>query len=639
MQWPDGRFFLATTFAVTLTATFAVSFASLPGCLAKSAPPQSYLVIAVDRLGNALNGCRSESDDAAGSGLAELCKESVRFTHAFTTSTLSAAAVGSVLTGQYPYGIGLRHNGRGELGTLSASVETVAERAFENGFRTLFVVGGAPLLRRTGLHQGFEVFDDSLRPSARRMHRPAREVVDVFMKWIEGRLRSDDRSRNNLVTDPFFAVLHFADLQVPWSPSPDDSGRVRESTVRGQLQEIDETLMRLWNYLRREKLWDQTTIVLVGLQGDSTDVRASEIPALDLHSDMTHVTLLIKEGMRMPSRVSAPGQPDYKWSPKSWSFDVNVSLADVGATLMEWVDPKVPEMHEGEHGRSLASALNGPGDSVEAWRGLDRLIVSESAWARWQLDHQLPIRVALRRGPHLYIHDQTGTTSSVYHTLTDAFEVSPLPKRNKRTIELEQEFGEIASRLGFQKFPGVTAQQILEERWARAFFSARLGARAGEGFPHISESDQQRMEVYAENSIAAKSWLTLQLWELGITPPAATVCSQMVFSANSAPVLNSVFDVELARVCPFRGAKEVAKWVRLPEGLDRARALDAIVRFDQQRILGIRVAEASHALGRIWETGTVRRRDLEGMEQLLSQPEAGRLRQQIMRRLRGQPEP
>jgi len=631
MRWPVGPIL----FAVTLVT----SFASLSGCSWKNEPPQSYLVIAVDRLGNDFNGCRSESDDAAGSGLAELCKESVRFTHAFTTSTLSAAAVGSLLTGQYPYGSGLRHNGRGELGTLSANVETVTERALENGFRTLFVSGGAPLLRRTGLHQGFEIFDDSLQPSARRMHRPAREVVDVFVKWIEGRLRTDDRSRNSLVTDPFFAVLHFADLQVPWSPSPDDSGRVRESTVRGQLQEIDETLMRLWTYLRQEKLWDQTTIILVGLQGDSTDVRATEIPALDLHSDMTHVTLMIKEGMRASSGSSAPGQPDYKWSPKTWSFDVNVSLADVGATLMAWIDPTFTDVHDGEHGRSLADAISGPGDSVEAWRGLDRLIVSESAWARWQLDQQLPIRVAIRRGPHLYIHDQTRTTSSVYHTLTDAFEVSPLPKRNKRTIELEQEFGEIATRLGFQKFPGVTAQQIFEERWARAFFSTRLGARAGEGLPHISESDQQRIESYSENSVAAKSWITLQQWDQGVAPPMASVCSQMVFSASPAPMLTSMFDVELSRLCPFRGAKEVAKWVRLPEGLDRARALDAIVRFDQQRISGIRIAEASHALGRIWETGTVRRREIEGMEQLLSQPEAGRLRQQIMRRLRGQPEP
>lgn len=635
MQRPDFRIqSVLTILVLVLTAVFALT----PGCTLKKTPRQSYLVIVVDRLGNDFNGCRSESDDAAGSGLAELCKESVRFTHAFTTSTLSAAAAGSVLTGQFPYGSGLRHNGRGELGTLSASVETVAERALEKGFRTLFVAGGAPLLRRTGLHQGFEVFDDSLQPSAIRMHRPAREVVDIFMKWIEGRLRTDDRTRNSLVTDPFFAVLHLADLQVPWSPSPDDSGRVRESTVRGQLQEVDETLMRLWAYLRREKLWDKTTIVLAGLQGDIADVRGSEIPALDLHSDMTHVTLMIKEGMRTPSGASAPGQPDYKWSPKSWSFDVNVSLADVGATLLAWIDPEVVDSRDKEHGRSLADALSGPGDSVEEWRNLNRLIVIESAWARWQLDQQIPIRVAIRRGPYLYIHDQTGSTSSIYHTLTDAFEVSPLPKRNKRTSELEQEFGDIAIRLGFQKFPGVTAQQILEERWARAFFSARLGAREVERSPHISESDQQRLEAYAEDSVAASSWIDLQSWDKGVSHPASNVCSQMVFSASAAPILSSIFEIELLRVCPFRGAKEVAKWARLPEGIERARALDAIVRFDQQRLTGIRVAEASHALGRIWETGNVRRREIEGMEQLLSQPEAVRLRQQIMRRLRGQPE-
>lgn len=612
------------------------------GCTAKAPTRPSYLIVAVDRLGIGFNVCPSESDDATGSGFGEICREGVRFTHAFTTSTLSAPAMGSILTGHYPYRNGLRHNGRGELGTLSASVETLPEVAVQSGYRTLFVAGGAPLLRRTGLHQGFEVFDDNIQPGPRRMHRPAREVVETFQRWLEGRLRLDDRTRNRTVSDPFLAVLHLADLQVPWSPAPDESGRTRESTVRAQLEEIDETLGRLWSYLRRNRLWDSTVIVLVGLQGESSDGRVDEIPALDMHSDMTHVTLLVKDAVRAskpgkPSELPT-GQTDYNWAPKSSSFDVNVSLADVGVTLFERVSPRSLRMFEGEEVRSLADALKGPGEHLEEWRKADRAILSESAWARWQLDSSLPIRVAIRKGPYLYIHDTEKSSSSLYNTLTDAFEVSPLPRRNARTLELKSEFSALASSLGFQEFPGVSAQQLLETRWARAFFSKRLGLRSGEGSPPIVDTDQQRIEILEEQNAHIKLWLALQKWETGAELPAPNLCSQFVLGANQAAMMNSGFETELMRVCPFRGAKEIARWLRLPEGVERARALDHIVRFDQQRVTGVRVAEASHALGRVWETGSARRRELEGLEVLLAQPEASRLRSQLMRRLRSQPE-
>lgn len=594
----------------------------LAGCQWKKTVRPSFLIVAVDRLGVNNGGCGAEKDDASRSGLAELCDESVRFTHAFTTSTLSAPAMGSILTGRYPYRSGLRHNGGGELGTLSSSVETIAERALDLNYRTLFVSGAPPLLRRTGLHQGFEVFDDAIMPDSRRQHRPAREVVDIFSKWLDAQDRQD----------PFFAVLHMGDMLIPWQPMPDDSGRVRESTVRGQFEEIDESLARLWSYLRNSKRWEQTTVVLVGLQGDSTDIRAGEIPALDLHSDTTHITLLIKEGLR-DRKPDAGGQPAYNWVPKSWSFDINVSLADVGVTLFDWIDGSIATDVGNDDAKSLRSALKGPSEIADDWRRQDRLIVSESAWARWQVDSTLPIRAALRKGPYLYIYD---SVPSIYNTLTDAFEVAPLPRKNERSIELQREFFELAASLGFRPFPGVPAAAQIEERWARTFFSQRLGARV----PANSKADDFRIEALAKSSDAARTWIALRRWEAAETGvPAPNVCSNLVFSANSNLDLSSAIEAELARVCPFRGAKEVARWYRTKDADERAKLFEAIFRVDQQRIAAVRIAEASLALGQIWEAGSTRRRDLEGMEILLGQPEALRLRQQITRRSRTQPEP
>lgn len=610
---------------------FVGSFLSLlAGCQWKKSERNSVLVVAVERLGVTRAGCGTEKDDATRSGLAALCEESVRFSHAFTTSTLSAPAMSSILTGRYPFRSGLRHNGGGELGTLASSIETAPERAFDLGYRTLFVASAPPLLRRTGLHQGFEIFDDAINPDSRRLHRSARDVVDIFSAWL-GKL--GDR-------EPFFAVLHLSDILIPWQPTHDDSGRARESTVSGQLDEIDESLGRLWAFLKSRNRWSNTTVVLVGLQGDSIDVRAGEIPALDLHSETTHIALLIKEASkyRRPPVTSrevqqrAAGQPVYEWVPKTWSFDVNVSLADLGVTLFDWLEAGDDSSLHFDEARSLRSALRGPGESQEEWRQDERWIASESAWARWQLSENLPIRVALRKGPYLYIHDAKPT---IYNTLTDAFEVAPMPRRNDRTRELQTDFDALATELGFRPFPGVPTADQLEERWARNYFALRLGAR----IPANTSADNQRLELLAATSPKARTWMELRNWELGgsvgLSP---TACSKLVFSSGQNLDLTSTVEAELARLCPFRAAREVARWYRSRNPEDRDRLFESIYRFDQQRVAAVRVAETSLALGQIWETGSTRRLALEGLETLMWQPEALRLRQQITRRSRSQPE-
>lgn len=610
--------------------TAGVAFATA-GCQWKRTERNSVLVVAVERLGVTRAGCGTEKDDALRSGLAALCDESVRFSHAFTTSTLSAPAMSSILTGRYPFRSGLRHNGGGELGTLSSSIETVPERAFDLGYRTLFVASSPPLLRRTGLHQGFEIFDDAVHPDSRRLHRPARDVVQIFSSWIEKIGRKE----------PFFAVLHMSDLLLPWQPTHDVSGRARESTVAGQLDEIDESLDRLWTFLKSQDRWSTTTVVLVGLQGDSAEVRSGEIPALDLHSETTHVALLIKEASqsrpsssatsRTQARVS--GQPAYEWVPKTWSFDVNVTLADLGVTLFDWLEMTETSRDHFDEARSLRQALRGPGESLEEWRQDERWIASESAWARWQLSEAFPIRVALRKGPYLYIHD---TSPTIYNTLTDAFEIAPMPRRNDRTRELRASFDTLATELGFRPFPGVPPAEQVEERWARTYFSQRLGARV----PVNSAADNQRIEILSKTSVRARTWLELRRWESGLSRgPEPTACSKLVFSSEPALEFTSSIEAELARLCPFRSAKDIARWYRSRNSEERDRLFENIYRVDQQRIAAVRVAETSLALGQIWETGPTRRSSLEGIESLMWQPEAQRLRQQITRRSRSLPEP
>lgn len=563
----------------------------------------SVLVIVVDRLGFESVTCSSEAP-----GFQKLCDESLRFTHGYTTSTLSAPAVGSILTGRYPYETGLRHNGSGELGVMSSNIETVAEIAQLEGFRTAFFAGSAPILRRTGLHQGFEVFDDSITADASRLHRPAHEVVELFLQWQAQIQKSNP-------TAPYFAVLHFGDMQIPWSPTVDESGRARENTVKAQLDEVDVSLMKLWSELVQRKQWDRTTITLAGLQGDASERRGDEIPALDLHSQMSHVVLMVKEGRK--------GQ--YQWTPKSWTFDANVSLADLGATIAFWISGRE---RSSESVRSFHGLLKGPGAESELWRKDERFLPTESAWAKWNFGGAHPIRLSLRRGPHLFINDEKPL---IYNTLTDASETAPLPSRSENTITLQREFLAHANDLGFRAFPSLSAYEVRKELWAREFFSKRLGARvATQSSLKAGLLDHKQ----AETDPLLNFWLFLEAWSAGRAKVPRDTCTDTVFAEKES-------DTAIGKQCFFRGAREIAKWYKFRHSTDaeKDRNFEAIFRLDRQRLAAVRVAEANLALGRIWESGSTRLTRLEPIEVLLAQPEAVRLQQQISRRSRISPEP
>jgi hypothetical protein len=118
----------------------------------------------------------------------------VRFTHAFTTSTQAVPALSSVLTGELPSATGLRDNG---TGFLSAKWETAAEIAVASGFKTLFLSGGSPVIGRTGLSQGFEIFDDYIQPTVDRVFRPLKDSAKMLGNWLS------TTSKNHLFLQSF----------------------------------------------------------------------------------------------------------------------------------------------------------------------------------------------------------------------------------------------------------------------------------------------------------------------------------------------------------------------------------------------------------------------------------------------------
>ena len=83
-----------------------VSFLSLAACVWEAQKDPSVIVLAVESFNArrfACDGINGEEDRARDAGFSQLCKESIRFTHAYTPSLMSQASMASILMGRYPF--------------------------------------------------------------------------------------------------------------------------------------------------------------------------------------------------------------------------------------------------------------------------------------------------------------------------------------------------------------------------------------------------------------------------------------------------------------------------------------------------------------------------------------------------------
>jgi len=440
----------------------------LPSCEFPRENRPSILLIAVDGLSfNSLNCDAEELGESSLEGLRVFCGEAVRFSHAFTTSTMSQAALSSVLTGLYPFDHGVRTNGND---FLSARFRTLAEIASHQRFHTLFISGGAPVWRKSGLAQGYEVFDDTIDLNPKAPYRPAGEVVKLALNWLE-------QTRDGR---PFFATLFFADLQFPLVPTVSDTNDVRAKGGTSQVSEVMESINGLVKYLKKQKLWNKTNIALFGLNSLDRPANAADPAPLSLKSSSTQIALFIK-----PARKEADNEI-------SWAIDRNVSLTDVGFTVFSWLggeNPPASSLPELQP-RTLASVLDQPEPN---W-GEERLILSESAWADWLKG--AGVRWALRQKHFLYIHDQKPL---IYNTLTDKLENMPLKAADPLWSSLSTDVTALIRRAQVPPFRGMTGF------WQEQLAVARELWREGDAHRRPRAADPW-MKWYLRRALIEKNW-------------------------------------------------------------------------------------------------------------------------------------
>jgi hypothetical protein len=394
IQYLQG--FLNLQFRISVIAVVSFNLITIAlGCRADPSRP-SILVIAVDHLGaDAITCSKDFKSQNSRSGFEVLCREFSRWSHAYTTSTLTVPAVSSLMTGEYPLTHGVRHNGNQYL---PASFETATEIAFQKGWSTLLISGGAPLLRKTGLSQGFQIFDDSIRPSLDILHRPVRQGFQLLLNHLK---EIGDQTSMAWIYAP---DLLFTNLQ-----TRNNLGELRNLSYESQLEQFDEDLAKFFGQMKELKFWNNTTIILTGLnsrvRGEHQNITEPE----NLFNESTQVSLFVK----------------WAGNPPPTTYDDGVSLADVGSTLHELVNGPTKETDQLDF---PVYSLKSSGRSTEKIK--ERWLPIESAWQFWQKHGD--IRWAFRREPLLCLRNES---LKCFNSLTDREEVLPLTKIEVANIE------------------------------------------------------------------------------------------------------------------------------------------------------------------------------------------------------------
>lgn len=138
--------------------------------------------------------------------LDRLANEGVLFEMAMSPIPITAPSHSSIMTGKVPFAHGVRDNGMFVLDDVHV---TLAERLQALGYSTAASIGAFPLMRRFGLDQGFDLYDDQIEPQGPETHddfirrnlyfneRKAAQVNEPLLRWLEDR---DDA--------PFFLWAH-----------------------------------------------------------------------------------------------------------------------------------------------------------------------------------------------------------------------------------------------------------------------------------------------------------------------------------------------------------------------------------------------------------------------------------------------
>ena len=269
-----------------------------------------------------------------------LAADGVRFAHALAQVPITPPSHAVILTGTYPMYNGVRDF---NSGALPKNVGVLAEAFQRDGYDTAAFVSSAVLESSWGFSRGFQTYDDhfDLRKveitNLGTVERRAEQTVDHLLAWFKVRPAGGTTAR------PFFVWLHLYDPHWPYEPPEPFRTQYTGHLYDGEVAYADSQLGRLFDYLRKEGLYDHTLIVLLSDHGESLGEHGEDEHAFFIYDSTLHVPLIFKlpRGMASPRVVRR-----------------TVGLIDVAPTLLELLHMQDPLRRQFQ-GTSLASSILG----------------------------------------------------------------------------------------------------------------------------------------------------------------------------------------------------------------------------------------------------------------------------------------
>jgi choline-sulfatase len=271
--------------------------------------------------------------------LDRLAREGVLFEQASTSAPITLPAHSTIFTGRFPPSHGVRDNGGFYL---DSSQQTLAETLRERQVRTAAFVAAYVLDAKWGLDQGFESYVDNFDLSKYRgislgsIQRPANEVVDEALKWLDG-------VRN----ERFFGWLHLYDPHTPYEAPEPYANRMQGRPYDAEIAFTDAQVGRVVSYLEAHDLLERTVILVVGDHGESLGDHGEEAHGFFIYESVTRVPFIIRmpdERMR-GRRVADP-----------------VRTVDIVPTALQLLGMPAPTSVEG---RSLVPLMTGDARELE----------------------------------------------------------------------------------------------------------------------------------------------------------------------------------------------------------------------------------------------------------------------------------
>jgi arylsulfatase A-like enzyme len=305
-------------------AYLLLAAAALGAACTSRTPPRNVVLITLDTM-RADRLPAYGFDAVATPALDRLAAEGAVFERAFAAVPLTLPSHATLFTGLYPPRLSVYDNAGAPLG---AEAETLAEVLASRGLATAAFVSSAVIAPGRGLEQGFDTYSlgKPSCPGPARVRRPAQEVVDESLDWLEGHGSS-----------PFFVWMHFYDTHAPIQVPVDFALGYADPYLAAIAYE-DAQIARVVEYLERRGLLEDSLIVVTADHGESLGDHGEEAHGLFLYDEALRVPLIVRGPGIAPARV--PGA---------------VRLIDVMPTVLEFFGRRMSSVE----GVSFAALMSG----------------------------------------------------------------------------------------------------------------------------------------------------------------------------------------------------------------------------------------------------------------------------------------